>query len=191
MARPTVGVLALQGDVAEHTAAFERCGAATRGVRFAGDLAGLDALVMPGGESTTISRLLRVFELEGALRDRLEAGLPCLATCAGMILLSRRVEGGRSGQLAYGALDIAVRRNGYGRQNESFEAAVEVDGLDTRFPAVFIRAPVVTEVGNGVEVVSRLDGAPVGVRQGAVTALAFHPELSGDDRVHRSFLARL
>jgi pyridoxal 5'-phosphate synthase pdxT subunit len=187
-----VGVLALQGDVREHRAALEACGVATRGVRTAAELAAVDALAIPGGESTTLTRLLRAFELEEPLRRRLEGGLPCLATCAGMILLSRRILDGRSDQLALGTLDIDVRRNGYGRQVESFETPLAVPELGGQpFPGVFIRAPVVERVGDGVSVLARHGGRPVAVAQGPHLALAFHPEISGDGRFHRLFVERL
>lgn len=189
---PRIGVLALQGDVAEHAAAFERCGAPTVTVRTAGELATVDALALPGGESTTMGRLLRVFGIEEPLRERLAAGMPCFATCAGMILLSRRIDGGRPGQLAYGALDIAVRRNGYGRQVESFEVDLEIPGVGPEpFRAVFIRAPLVDEVGEDVEVLAELEGHPVAVAHGAHLAFAFHPEMTEDLRLHRLFLERV
>jgi pyridoxal 5'-phosphate synthase pdxT subunit len=191
-ARPLVGVLALQGDVREHRAALEASGAATSGVRTPEELDAVDALAIPGGESTTLSRLLRAFGLEEALRRRLEQGMPCLATCAGMILLSRRILDGRPDQLALGTLDIDVRRNGYGRQVESFEAPLEVPELGEKpFPGVFIRAPVVERVGEGVRVLATHAGRPVAVAQGPHLALAFHPEISGDGRLHRLFLGRL
>jgi pyridoxal 5'-phosphate synthase pdxT subunit len=184
-----VGVLALQGDVREHRAALEACGAATAAVRTAGELEAVDALAIPGGESTTLTRLLRAFGLEEPLRRRLEEGMPCLATCAGMILLSRRILDGRPDQLALGALDIDVRRNGYGRQVDSFEAALTVPELgEAAFPGVFIRAPVVERVGEEVRVLARHGGRPVALAQGPHLALAFHPEISGDRRFHRLFV---
>jgi 5'-phosphate synthase pdxT subunit len=192
MAAPIVGVLALQGDVAEHAAAFERCGVPVTTVRSAEELAGVDALALPGGESTTMSRLLRVFHLEQPLQRRLAAGMPCFATCAGMILLSRAISDGRPGQIAYGALDIAVRRNGYGRQVESFEADLDIPALGADpYRAVFIRAPLVEDVGPAAEVVAELDGRPVAVAQGPHLAFAFHPEMTADLRLHRLFLERV
>jgi 5'-phosphate synthase pdxT subunit len=189
---PLIGVLALQGDVREHRAALEAAGARTLGVRSADELEEVDALAIPGGESTTLSRLIRAFGLEEPLRRRLDAGLPCLATCAGMILLSRRILDGRPDQLAFGALDLDVRRNGYGRQVDSFEAALDVPELgDPPFPAVFIRAPVVERVGEGVTVLARDQGRPVAVASGPNLALAFHPEISGDGRFHRLFVGGL
>ncbi|HEY6396048.1 MAG TPA: pyridoxal 5'-phosphate synthase glutaminase subunit PdxT [Solirubrobacteraceae bacterium] len=192
MAAPTVGVLALQGDVAEHAAAFEHCGVSVTTVRNAEELAGVDALALPGGESTTMSRLLRVFHLEQPLQRRLESGMPCFATCAGMILLSRAISDGRPGQIAYAALDIAVRRNGYGRQVESFEADLDIPALGADpYRAVFIRAPLVEDVGPAAEVVAEFDGRPVAVAQGPHLAFAFHPEMTADLRLHRLFLERV
>jgi pyridoxal 5'-phosphate synthase pdxT subunit len=191
---PTVGVLALQGDVREHRQAFERCGVPTREVRLAADFEQIDALAMPGGESTTMSRLLRVFGLEQPLRARLDEGLACFATCAGMILLSRRILDGRPDQLAFGALDLDVRRNGYGRQVDSFEADLPVAALHDAqrpFRAVFIRAPMVERCGQDVDVLATVDNKPVIVAQGPHLALAFHPEMTHDDRLHRLFLERL
>lgn len=193
MTKPTVGVLALQGDVREHRQAFERCGVATVEVRFAADLERVDGLAMPGGESTTMSRLLRVFKLEEPLRQRLQEGsLPCFATCAGMILLSTRILDGRDDQMALAALDLDVRRNGYGRQVDSFETALDIPAIgDEPFNAVFIRAPLVERTGRSVEVLAEIDGNPVAVAQGPHLALAFHPEMTHDDRLHRLFLSRL
>jgi 5'-phosphate synthase pdxT subunit len=189
---PTIGVLALQGDVREHRQAFERCGVPTREVRLPGDFDAVDALAMPGGESTTMSRLLRVFGLDAPLRERLrDASLPCFATCAGMILLSRRILDGRDDQVAYGALDVDVRRNGYGRQVDSFEADIDVEDLDAPFRAVFIRAPRVERCGDDVEVLATYDNNPVVIAQGQHVALSFHPEMTHDDRIHRLFLDRL
>jgi len=188
----TVGVLALQGDVPEHLAALERAGARARPVRLAAELDQVDALVVPGGESTTMSRLIRVHGLEAPLRARLAEDMPCLATCAGMILLSRRIRDGRPDQLALGALDIEVHRNAYGRQVDSFEAEVPIAGLEGGpFPAVFIRAPLVADLGPDVEVLGLHQGRPVAVREGPHLALAFHPEISGDDRLHRLFVHSL
>ena len=178
----------------EHRQAFERCGVPTREVRLPADVEQIDALAMPGGESTTMSRLLRVFALEDPLRARLDEGLPCFATCAGMILLSRRIVDGRPDQLALGALDLDVRRNGYGRQVDSFETDLDIPTLGdahTPFHAVFIRAPMVERCGDGVEVLARIDNKPVVVAQGAHLALAFHPEMTPDLRLHRLFLDRM
>jgi len=185
---PVIGVLALQGAFREHVRALEACGARTVLVRLPADLDGLDGLVIPGGESTTMSMLMvRMGLLEGVERA-ISNGLPVLGTCAGMIVLSKRIADGRADQRGLRALDISVRRNGYGRQVDSFEAALQVAGMDGGpFPGVFIRAPMVEAVGSA-EVLAEHDGRPVAVRQGRVMALAFHPELSGDLRVHREFL---
>jgi 5'-phosphate synthase pdxT subunit len=197
---PTVGVLALQGDVREHRQAFERCGVPTREVRLPADFGRIDALAMPGGESTTMSRLLRVFGLEEPLRVRLAEGMGCFATCAGMILLARTILDGRPDQLALGALDIDVRRNGYGRQVDSFETDLDIPALhdggaaaapQRPFHAVFIRAPRVVRVGPEAQVLASIDSNAVIVAQGPHLALAFHPEMTRDDRLHRLFLERL
>ena len=185
---PLVGVLAMQGAYREHLRALEAVGARTRLVRTREDLDGLDGLVIPGGESTTMQILLERMGLLDAVRDAVKRGLPSLGTCAGMILLASRIADGRGGQVGFGALDITVRRNGYGRQVDSFEADLEVTGLEGGpFPGVFIRAPLVEDAGSA-EVLARHDGHPVAVRQGSVMALAFHPELSGDLRLHEEFL---
>jgi pyridoxal 5'-phosphate synthase pdxT subunit len=185
---PLIGVLALQGAFREHVRALEACGAGTRLVRLRADLEGLDGLVIPGGESTTMTMLMERMGLLDAVAVAVRTGLPTLGTCAGMIVLSDRITDGRAGQVVLGALDIGVRRNGYGRQVDSFEADLQVRGLEGGpFPGVFIRAPLVEEVG-GAEVLAELDGRAVAVRQGSVMALAFHPELSGDLRLHREFL---
>lgn len=186
-----VGVLALQGDVAEHASALADCGAHPIEVRSPGDLAGVGGVVLPGGESTTISMLLDKAGLFDPLAARLADGLPALGTCAGMILLAAEVLDGRADQRSFGAIDIAVRRNAFGRQLQSFEASLDVGGLpggDGPFDAVFIRAPAVERVGPSVEVLASINGRPVLCRQGPVIVSAFHPELSGDLRVHRLFL---
>jgi 5'-phosphate synthase pdxT subunit len=188
MSAPLIGVLAMQGAYREHLRALEECGAQTRPVRLRADLEGLDGLVIPGGESTSMQILLERMGLFDALRSAVNAGMPTLGTCAGMIMLARRITDGRDGQRGLDALDVAVRRNGYGRQVDSFEAPLDVRGLEGGpFPGVFIRAPLVEEAG-GVEVLAELDGHPVAVRQGHVLALSFHPELSDDTRLHREFL---
>lgn len=188
-APPLIGVLAMQGAYREHLAALERCGARTRPVRLPEDLVGLDGLVIPGGESTTMQILLERMGILDAVRDAVQGGLPTLGTCAGMILLSSEITDGRAGQRSFGVLDAAVRRNGYGRQVDSFEADLDVQGLPGgSFPGVFIRAPLVERVGKGAEVLAELDGHAVALRQGNVLALCFHPELSDDLRLHRSFL---
>ena len=187
-----VGIVALQGAVREHAAVLAELGAAPREVRVPADLDGVDALVLPGGESTTISFLLESAGLFEPLRERLAAGTPVLGTCAGMILLAREVLDGRPDQRSLGVVDLSVRRNAFGRQVDSFETDLEVEGLDGGpFHAVFIRAPVVERAGPGVDVLARLDGAPVLCRQGPVLSAAFHPELSDDLRLHDLFLKEL
>ncbi len=178
----------MQGAFAEHVKALEASGARTRLVRTEADLDGLDGLVMPGGESTTMTMLMERVGLLGPLRGAIEDGLPVLATCAGMIVLARELTDAMEGQHGLGLLDIGVRRNGYGRQVDSFEAALDVSGLGGKqFPGVFIRAPLVERAGD-VEVLATYDDHPVAVRHGSITALAFHPELSGDRRLHREFV---
>ena len=184
-----VGVLALQGDVAEHASALADCGAHVVEVRRPDDVAGIDALALPGGESTTISMLLESAELYEPVAGRLAEGMPAFGTCAGMILLAADVADGRPDQRSFAAIDIGVRRNAFGRQVQSFESALDVVGLDGGpFDAVFIRAPVVERVGPGVEVLAAVEGRPVLCRQGPVLTAAFHPELSTDLRLHRLFL---
>jgi 5'-phosphate synthase pdxT subunit len=181
------GVLALQGDVREHAAALERSGASAIEVRLPGDLDGIDVLVLPGGESTTIGKLADRYGLIDPLRERISAGLPTLGTCAGMIFLAGGTTSDRP-QHHLGVLDIVVARNAFGRQVASFEADLEITGFDTPFPAVFIRAPWVAEVGEGIAVMATVDDHPVMVRKGTVVATSFHPELTGDDRVHTLIL---
>ena len=190
MPAATVGVLALQGAVALHARALERLGATAVEVRSAADLARVDALIVPGGESTTMSKLLVANDLFDPIAERLAEGMPALGTCAGMIVLAREVLDGRADQRSFAAIDIAVRRNAFGRQVDSFEADLDVIGLaEAPVHAVFIRAPVVEQVGNGVEVLAEVDGGrPVACRQGQVLVTAFHPELSPDLRVHELFL---
>lgn len=193
-----VGVLALQGDVREHVVALQHCGAQVRLVRRPGDLLGLNGLVLPGGESTAIANLAASFGLLEPLRHAVASGLPCFGTCAGMVLLADQIEDGAAGQATLGGLDVTVRRNGFGRQVDSFEQDVPVVGLDGPVRAVFIRAPWVTRAGPGVEVLARVGGDParpvegdgriVAVRQGVLMATSFHPEVGGDLRLHRSFL---
>lgn len=178
----------MQGAFAEHVKALEASGARARLVRTADDLEGLDGLVIPGGESTTMTMLMERVGLLGPLRDAIAKGLPVLATCAGMIVLADDITDAMPGQRGLGLLDVAVRRNGYGRQVDSFEVDLDVAGLgDREFPGVFIRAPLVERTGD-VEVLATYDGHPVAVRQGNILALAFHPELSSDRRLHREFV---
>jgi 5'-phosphate synthase pdxT subunit len=185
-----LGVLALQGAFREHLETLDAIGIDTVPVRSDDELAAVDALVLPGGESTAIGRLLRTSGLVAPLSERIGAGLPVLATCAGLILLAERVQDGRPDQVTLGALDITVRRNGYGRQQASFEAPLPVTGLSGGpFPGVFIRAPRIESVGPGVHVLAELGQNPVLIRQGVIWGAVFHPELSGDLRLHQAFLA--
>jgi 5'-phosphate synthase pdxT subunit len=183
-----IGILALQGDVREHARALEAAGATPIEVKRAAELGEVDALVLPGGESTTIGKLLDRFELLEPLRARTSEGLPVYGTCAGMILLADDVIGRDRAPHRIGGLDISVERNAYGRQVDSFEADLEVAGIEGTFRAVFIRAPAVERVGDGVEVLAEVDGRPVLVRQGNILASSFHPEITGDDRIHRMFV---
>jgi 5'-phosphate synthase pdxT subunit len=183
-----IGVVALQGAFREHREVLDALGVDPIEVRAPADLAAVDALVLPGGESTTIGKLLVTSGLLPVLRDRLADGLPVLGTCAGLILLATTVLDGRPDQPTLAALDVTVRRNGYGTQLQSFEAPLTVTGMGDPFPGVFIRAPVVEHVGPDVDVLARHHDAPVLCRQGPVWASTFHPELSGDLRVHQRFL---
>ncbi|MBC3981289.1 pyridoxal 5'-phosphate synthase glutaminase subunit PdxT [Streptomyces sp. AC536] len=186
---PTVGVLALQGDVREHLIALAAADALARPVRRPEELDEVDALVIPGGESTTMSKLVGVFGLLEPLRERVRAGLPMYGTCAGMIMLADKVLDGRDDQETLGGVDMTVRRNAFGRQNDSFEAAVEVKGVEGGpVDGVFIRAPWVESVGASVDVLAVHDGHTVAVRQGNVLATSFHPELTGDHRLHALFV---
>ncbi|MEU3961631.1 pyridoxal 5'-phosphate synthase glutaminase subunit PdxT [Streptomyces buecherae] len=186
---PTVGVLALQGDVREHLIALAAADAVARPVRRPEELDEVDALVIPGGESTTMSKLVGVFGLLEPLRERVRAGLPMYGTCAGMIMLADKVLDGRDDQETLGGIDMIVRRNAFGRQNDSFEAAVEVRGVEGGpVDGVFIRAPWVESVGASVDVLAVHDGHTVAVRQGDVLATSFHPELTGDHRIHALFV---
>ena len=191
MSGPRVGVLALQGDVREHLAALRDAGADAVPVRRSGELDILDGLVIPGGESTTMSHLLRELDLLEPLRARLADGLPAYGACAGMILLASEIlDAGVVGREAVplGGIDITVRRNAFGRQVDSFEGDVAFSGFDEPVYGIFIRAPWVERVGSGVEVLASAAGHPVAVRQGRVLATAFHPEMTGDRRIHRLFV---
>jgi 5'-phosphate synthase pdxT subunit len=183
-----VGVLALQGAFREHCRALADVGLEPVEVRQAGELAGLEGLVIPGGESTTMSKLMVAYGLETPIRELHAAGAPVFGTCAGMILLATEVLDGRDDQRSFGAIDLAVRRNAFGRQRESFEADLDVDGIDGTFHAVFIRAPFVERTGAGVDVLAEVDGHPVLCRSGPVLVSSFHPELGHDRRLHRLFL---
>jgi pyridoxal 5'-phosphate synthase pdxT subunit len=187
-ASPRIGVLALQGAFRAHTRRLAEIGVAARDVRLPADLTEVDALVMPGGESTTMSNLLTSSGLFDEIKARLSDGMPVFGTCAGMILLATEVLDGRPDQRSFGAIDLTVRRNGYGRQLDSFETDLDIGGLAEPFHGVFIRAPRVESVGAGVDVLARHDGDPVLVRQGHVLAAAFHPELTADSRVHERFV---
>lgn len=185
-------MLALQGASGLHVRALRRLRAEPLEVRTPEQLDDVDALVLPGGESTTMSMLLESSGLFDPLAARLDEGMPVFGTCAGMILLATDVLDGRPDQRSFGAVDIAVRRNAFGRQVDSFEASIDVLGLSGGpFPAVFIRAPFVERAGAGVEVLASVDGHPVVCRQGAVTVTAFHPELADDLRLHETFLGGL
>jgi 5'-phosphate synthase pdxT subunit len=192
-----IGVLALQGDVREHLHVLESLGARPVAVRRESELVSVDGLVVPGGESTTMAKLARIFEVLDPLRERIRAGLPVFGTCAGMILLADRIEDGIVGQETLGGLDITVRRNAFGRQVDSFETNLDFAGLEESVHAVFIRAPWVESVGDGVDVLARVPeaaahgpaaGRIVAVRQGPLMATSFHPEVGGDGRVHRMFV---
>jgi pyridoxal 5'-phosphate synthase pdxT subunit len=198
----TIGVLALQGDVREHLGALEAAGARGVPVRRRSELESVDGLVLPGGESTTIDKLLRIFELHEPLRDAVAAGLPVYGSCAGMILLADRLVGGIEGQQTVGGMDVTVRRNAFGRQVDSFEADLDVAGIDgPPVRSVFIRAPWIEEAGPGIEVLARVPGRAtdgteageaagriVAARSGRLLATAFHPEVTGDGRVHALFV---
>jgi pyridoxal 5'-phosphate synthase pdxT subunit len=192
---PLVGVLALQGDVREHVHALERSGARAVPVRRPRELEQVEALVIPGGESTTMAKLAAVFGVLEPLRERVHAGLPTYGSCAGMIMLADKVVDGIDGQETIGGLDVLVRRNAFGRQVDSFEGPVEFAGLEgPPLHGVFIRAPWVEASGAGVEVLARISSGPaagriVAVRQDNLLATSFHPELTGDDRVHRFFVS--
>ncbi|MBD0292786.1 MAG: pyridoxal 5'-phosphate synthase glutaminase subunit PdxT [Jiangellaceae bacterium] len=195
MSTPVVGVLAMQGDVREHVRVLRELGAAATRVRRPPELAGVDALVIPGGESTTIDKLLRAFELQEPLKQRIKTGLPVFGSCAGMILLADRIVDGTPDQQTLGGIDMTVRRNAFGRQVQSFEADLDCTALGDGQPyhAVFIRAPWVEDVGPGVDVLATVAAGPaagriVAVRSGPLLATSFHPELTGDPRLHRLFL---
>jgi pyridoxal 5'-phosphate synthase pdxT subunit len=184
---PKIGVLALQGDVREHVAALHAAGAEPVSVRRPGDLDGIDGIIVPGGESTTIGKLLVTFGVLEPLRAALAAGLPAYGSCAGMILLADRVLDAPADQVGIGGIDMTVRRNAFGRQVDSFEGSVHLEGVG-EIDAVFIRAPWAEQVGEQVEVLARAADKIVAVRQGPLLATSFHPELTGDPRVHQLFV---
>ena len=187
-----VGVLALQGDVREHLAMLHALGADAAPVRAAAQLERVDALVIPGGESSVIDRLSRILGLREPLRRRIADGMPVLGTCAGLILLADRILDAAPGQQTLGGLDVTVRRNAYGSQVDSFESSVAMPALgEPPVAASFIRAPVVEQVGRGVTVLGEHEGRIVAVEQGSRIGVSFHPELVGDDRVHRRLLERV
>ena len=193
MTRLRIGVFALQGDVREHLRVLTDLGVDAFAVRRPSELAECDGLVLPGGESTTMSKLARTFELIEPLRERIRGGMPAFGTCAGMILLADRIEDGIVGQETFGGLDVTVRRNAFGRQVDSFEGDLGFVGMDAPVHAYFIRAPWVEEAGSGVEVLARVADGPaagriVAVRQGSLMATSFHPEVGGDARVHELFV---
>lgn len=185
---PVIGILALQGDVVEHDHLLREVGAEVRLIRRARELGGLDGLIIPGGESTTIGKLLIAFDLFDDLRSAIAGGLPVLGTCAGLIMLADRIVAGTDDQRTLGGIDMVARRNAFGRQVDSFEADLDIRRLDAPFHAVFIRAPWVEKVGGDVEILAEYDGHPVAVRQGNLWATSFHPELTGDARIHAAFL---
>jgi len=188
VSRPCIGTLALQGAFRAHVERLRAFGVDAVEVRTPAQLEACDALVMPGGESTTMSNLLTTSGLFEPIAERVDAGMPTFGTCAGMILLAVKILDGRSDQRSFGALDIAVRRNGYGRQIDSFEADLDVEGFADPFHGVFIRAPRIESVGEGVEVLAAYDDEPVLVRHGPLMAASFHPELTTDGRLHGLFV---
>jgi 5'-phosphate synthase pdxT subunit len=194
MGDPEIGVLAVQGDVREHLAVLTQCGVTARSVRRRGDVESVDGLVLPGGESTTIDKLLRAFELAEPLRKRLATGMPAYGSCAGMILLADRITDAVEGQQTLGGIDMTVRRNAFGRQVDSFEESLRMaDLVGPAVRAVFIRAPWVESTGPEVRILATVETGPsagriVAVRQGNLLATSFHPEITGDVRVHRLFV---
>nr|WP_281496975.1 pyridoxal 5'-phosphate synthase glutaminase subunit PdxT [Ornithinimicrobium sp. F0845] len=183
--------MAVQGDVVEHLRALEASGADPHPVRRDSELVGIGGLVIPGGESTTIDRLSRIFGLHDPVRDLIASGLPVYGSCAGMIQLADEILDGHQDQQTFGGIDMTVRRNAFGRQVDSFEADLRVEGIvrpEEPFRTVFIRAPWVERLGDDVEVLARVEGHPVAVRQGALLATSFHPEVTGDHRIHDLFV---
>jgi len=184
-----VGVLALQGDIREHVSSLIACGVDPITVRRASEIDQIDALVLPGGESTTIAQLAEVFGIFDQLKSRIAAGMPVYGSCAGMILLANEILDAKVGQKTFGGLNITVRRNAFGRQVDSFESDITfADGSNDLIRAVFIRAPWVEKVGEGVEVLASVDNHAVAVRSKTLLATSFHPELTGDFRIHRYFI---
>ncbi|MFZ9741087.1 MAG: pyridoxal 5'-phosphate synthase glutaminase subunit PdxT [Candidatus Nanopelagicaceae bacterium] len=187
-----IGVLALQGDVAEHIASLGDCGVIASGVRSKQEIEAIDALVIPGGESTTIAKLAKAFGVFDLIKSRIASGMPTYGSCAGMILIADQILDGGVDQEGFGGIDAQVRRNAFGRQVDSFETDLSFAGISgAAFRAVFIRAPWVESVGTQVEVLASFNGHPVAIRQGHLLATSFHPELTGDNRIHRFFVDQL
>ena len=187
-----VGVLALQGDVREHLASLQSCGVEAVSVRRASEIDTIDALVLPGGESTTIAQLADVFGLYDLIKNRIAGGMPVYGSCAGMILLAREILDAKEGQKSFGGLEITVRRNAFGRQVDSFESDISfADGAQDLVRAVFIRAPWVEKISDGVQVLASVDSHPVAVRSKTAFATSFHPELTGDNRIHKYFIEQV
>ena len=187
-----IGVLALQGDVAEHIASLGDCGVIASGVRSKQEIQSIDALVIPGGESTTIAKLAKAFGVFDLIKSRIASGMPTYGSCAGMILIADQILDGGVDQEGFGGIDAQVRRNAFGRQVDSFETDLSFAGISgAAFRAVFIRAPWVESVGTQVEVLASFNGHPVAIRQGHLLATSFHPELTGDNRIHRFFVNQL
>lgn len=187
-----VGVLALQGDVREHVSALSDCGVDAVSVRTPAELEKVQALVIPGGESTTIGKLARSFGLFNPIKNRIEAGMPTYGSCAGLILLSDRILDAIEGQESFGGLDVTARRNAFGRQVDSFESDIEFKGITgPKFRAIFIRAPWIEECGPSIEVLASIENHPVAVRSGNLLATSFHPELTSDNRIHRYFIENI
>lgn len=187
-----IGVLALQGDVAEHIASLGDCGVIASGVRSKQEIESVDALVIPGGESTTIAKLAKAFGVFDLIKSRIASGMPTYGSCAGMILIADQILDGGADQEGFGGIDAQVRRNAFGRQVDSFETDLTFAGISgAAFRAVFIRAPWVESVGTQVEVLASFNGRPVAIRQGHLLATSFHPELTGDNRIHRFFVDQL
>jgi 5'-phosphate synthase pdxT subunit len=184
-----IGVLGLQGDVREHVNALESVDATPVVVKRVDEVASVDGLIIPGGESTTIGKLLERFGLLEPIAERARAGMPLYGTCAGLILMAKHTSGDQDAPHRLGVMDVTVRRNAYGRQVDSFEADIDVDGLDGPFRAVFIRAPAIEAVGDQVDVLAEHHGTAVIVRQGRLLGSSFHPEMTGDARVHRLFVS--
>jgi 5'-phosphate synthase pdxT subunit len=187
-----VGVLALQGDVREHIASLLACDVEAVAVRRASEIEKIDALVLPGGESTTIAQLAEVFGIYQLIKDRIAGGMPIYGSCAGMILLAQEILDAKVGQKSFGGLDITVRRNAFGRQVDSFESDIDFsDGSNDPIRAVFIRAPWVEKVGDSIKILASVNSHPVAVRSETALATSFHPELTGDNRIHRYFIEQV